>query len=94
MDDEARQDLMSIVDRLTADDRAYIAGLEESQVIRLHMGLGMAIRNRIRAGALQALFRWSHSQVPDDVRHFDDVTWPIVLEVWRTVRIPAGPTRQ
>ena len=94
MDEDAHRELMSIIERLTADDRAYIAGLEESQVIRLHHGFGTYIRNQIRAGELRALFRWSRTQVPVDVRHFDDVTWPIVMEVWRTVKAPPAPARQ
>jgi hypothetical protein len=86
VDDEAKAELMSIVDGLSPDARTSIAALPEERVIKLHFGLGAYIRNQIRQGGLRALYRWSRTQVPEDVKHFDSVTWPIVVEVWRAVK--------
>jgi hypothetical protein len=88
MDHEAKTELMSIVDGLSPEGRASIANLREDQVMRLHFGLGMYIRNQIRQGRLPALFRWSQTQVPGHMRHFDDVTFPILVEVWKLVNTP------
>lgn len=85
MDHEAKTELMSIVDGLSLEARASIASLREDQVILLHHGLGMYIRNQIRHNRLSALFRWSRTQVPEHVKHLDDVTFPILVEVWRVV---------
>jgi hypothetical protein len=59
MDHEAKTELMSIVDGLSPKGRASIASLREDQVSKLHFGFGLYIRNQIRQGRLQALFRWS-----------------------------------
>jgi hypothetical protein len=91
MDHEAKTELMSIVDGLSPEGRASIASLREDQVIRLHFGLGMYIRNQIRQGRLQALFRWSRTQVPEHVKSLDDVTFPIIVEVWRLVNDAPAP---
>jgi hypothetical protein len=64
MDHEAKIELMPIVDGLSPEGRASISSLREDQVMRLHFGLGMYIRNQIRQGRLPALFRWSRTQVP------------------------------
>jgi hypothetical protein len=85
MDHEAKAELISIFDGLSPEGRAAIASLREDQVIKLHFGLGLYIRNQIRQGRLQALFRWSRTQVPEHVKNLDDVTFPILVEVWRLV---------
>jgi len=90
MDTEARLELASVIDELSAEDRGFIAGISENDVIRLHHGLGTGIRNRFRAGSLPALLRWSCSQAPDP-QHLDDMSWPILMEIWRTLRARAEP---
>jgi hypothetical protein len=92
MDHEARVELMPLIEGLTDQARTYIASLPEQHVILLHHGFGMGVRNEIRAGGLWALFRWSQTQVPHDVHHFDNVTWPIIYEVWKTLRLSVVPT--
>jgi hypothetical protein len=91
MDHEAKTELMSVVDGLSPEARASIASLREDQVILLHFGLGGYIRNQIRQGRLPALFRWSRTQVPEHVKHLDDVTFPIHVEVWRLVNDASTP---
>jgi hypothetical protein len=54
MDHEAKTKLMSIVDRLSMEARAFIASLPEDHVMRLHLRLGTYIRNQIRRGRLPA----------------------------------------
>jgi hypothetical protein len=85
MDEEARLELMSIIDRLLPEDRRMMAELSEKDVIRLHHGLGTRIRNMIRSGELTALLSWSSAQAPGKAS-LDDKAWPILLEVWKTLR--------
>jgi hypothetical protein len=86
MDEEARLQLMSIIDRIPPGERRTIAELSEERVILLHHGLGMFIRNMIRSGELGALFRWSCAQAPGEPRSLDSLAWPILLEVWKVLR--------
>jgi hypothetical protein len=85
MDDDARRELASIIDRLSLKARRAISQTPEENLIILHHGLGTAIRNRIRAGELRALFRWSCAQVPH-ARSLDDRAWPIIVEIGRVLR--------
>lgn len=87
MDHEAKIELKSIVDGLSTEDRAFIAGLPEDGVVfHLHFGLGTYIRNQIRQGEFPALFRWSQTQLPELIGDLDDLTEPILLEIWRLVQ--------
>lgn len=86
MDEEARLQLLSIIQRISPEDRRRIADLPEDQVFTLHFGLGMGIRNMIRSGELAALYRWSRAQVPREFGDLDEFAWPIVPEVWKVLR--------
>jgi hypothetical protein len=59
---------------------------------RLHHGLGTYLRNRYRHGGLLALFRWSRSQLAE-VNHLDDLSEPILYEIWRVLRTPVPEIR-
>jgi hypothetical protein len=93
VDQEARFQLHSIIERLSPEDRLMIANLPRERVISLHHGLGTAIRNRIRAGELGALARWSKAQIGDQKLSFDALSWPILLQVWDTVRSSSDRTQ-
>ena len=84
MDAAARLQLMSLVNRIPLKERGAIAEMLQEHVIFLHHGLGTWIRNMIRSGEMNALFRWSCEQVPE-ARSLDDRARPIILEVWKTV---------
>ena len=86
MDQHAKQELMSIVDELSAEDRAFIASFSEDKIIRLHHGLGTYIRNANRGGRFGALFRWAETQLGTERRSFDALSWPILVEVWRALQ--------
>lgn len=85
MDEAARLQLMSIIDRIPLEDKRAIAEMPRECAILLHHGLGTWIRNLIRSGELSALFRWSCDQVPD-AGSLDDMAWPIIFEVWKALR--------
>jgi hypothetical protein len=86
LDREAKDELRSIIDGLSSEDRAHIRAIPADEVIRLHHGLGTRIRNRIRHNELKALFRWSRAQVPGGLGHLDHLAWPIVEEVWNQLQ--------
>lgn len=86
MEEEARIQLQTIIDGIPAPDRLAIAGLPRERVISLHRTLGRWIRNRYRSGEFVALFRWSRSQLPDHLRSMDDLSEPILVEIWRILR--------
>jgi len=86
LNDEARAELEAIIDRLSGASRDHIRTLEEGRVTgALRFTLGMDIRNRIRHGEIPALFRWSSAQLPEKI-HFDDLSGPILKEIWRVLR--------
>ena len=91
VDEEAKRELISVIDALSAEDRAFIANLREGGLYRLHHGLGTYIRNQFRQGGLPALFRWSRSQL-SVVNHFDDLSGPILREIWRVLRTSSEST--
>lgn len=87
MTPEAYAEIIVIVDDLSIEERTFVSALpEELDVILLHHSIGTGIRNRVRSGEIPALFAWSRTQIPAHVGHLDDVTWPIVLAVWRTLK--------
>ena len=90
MEQEARIQLQTIIDSIPPLDRLAIARLPREQVISLHFTLGMWIRNRYRSGEFAALFRWSRSQLPDDLRSMDDLSEPILLEIWSILQSEHG----
>ena len=89
MDQQAKRELMSIIDGLSAESRECIATLPEDRVNRLHFGLGTYIRNEHRQGRLTALFRWARTQISKEEMSFDSLSRPILLEVWRQERSTA-----
>ena len=86
MDVEARMQLQSVIDAIAPAARLEVAMLPRNDLIRLHHGLGTLIRNRIRAGELGALVRWSRDQTGAEARSFDDLSWPILVAVWTALR--------
>ena len=86
MDVEARAQLQSIIDALSPASRLYVAELPRENIILMHHGLGTHIRNRHRHGELRELFLWSRSQINDEVRSLDDLSWPILVTVWTSLR--------
>ena len=91
MDQQALREFSAIIDGLPPDERAFIASLSADEVILLHHGLGASVRNRIRAGRLRGLYAWSCTQLSNPAQHsFEELTWPIVLEVWKTLKPSTG----
>jgi len=82
MDVEARAQLQSIIDALSPASRLYVAELPREHIVLMHHGLGTHIRNRFRANELRALLLWSRSQINDEARSLDDLSWPILVAVW------------
>jgi len=83
---EAYAEMAGIIDALSIEERTFVSALPEADVILLHHGIGTGIRNRVRSGEIPALFVWSRTQVSAHVGHLDDMTWPIVLAVWRSLK--------
>ena len=88
MGEQARNELKSIIDGLSAKDREFISVLPEGDIIRLHRTLGRYIRNQFRSNELPALVRWSLAQLPEHP-HFDDLSWPVLVKIWKALR-PQG----
>jgi hypothetical protein len=86
VDEEARAQLHFLIEGLSTEDRLMIAKLPRGDVISLHHRLGTVIRNQVRAGELGALFRWSKAQIGDQKLSLDALSWPILLQIWETVR--------
>jgi hypothetical protein len=89
VDEQAKRELTSIIDGLSAESREFIAALPEDRVGRLHFGLGVYIRNEHRQGRLTALFRWARTQISKEPMSFDSLSRPILREVWKQVKSSA-----
>jgi hypothetical protein len=86
MNQEAQFQLKSIIDGFRPDNRRAIAAMPEQNLIRLHHGLGTWVRNLIRSNEIGALSLWSRSQVPGGVKHFDDLSGPIIHAIREALR--------
>ncbi|HEX3755269.1 MAG TPA: hypothetical protein VHV26_09355, partial [Rhizomicrobium sp.] len=83
----ASRELAEIIASRTAEDRRFIVGLEQEQLIRLHHGVGTRVRNDFRGNKLPALRRWAHSQLPESsALSFDALSYPILAEIWRALK--------
>jgi hypothetical protein len=74
-----------VIASLSDEDKATIAAMAESELIGLHFGLGMWIRNNLGLwqgnGELMQAIREL-----DQAIHPDDVSMVIIAAVWRRVR--------
>ncbi len=86
MDVEAPAQLQPVIDAISPAARLEVAKPPRDQLIQLHHGLGTLIRNRIRAGELGGLFRWSRDHTGAEARSLDDLSWPILVAVWTALR--------
>jgi hypothetical protein len=53
----ARQDIEALVERLPPEDRKALRAMAEGELIRLHWGYGMGLRNQFRPGQIFASFQ-------------------------------------
>jgi hypothetical protein len=83
-------DIRAIVDSLRPEDREYIRGLPEADLIRLHRTLGRALRNSFRSGRYSDLFRHCNEQETPQTRSFDSISATALRLVWEFLRRPAA----
>jgi hypothetical protein len=70
---------------LSDEDKGRIAGMAEADLIGLHFGLGMWIRNNLGLWqGNQALMQSIRQHTPDI--HPDDVSMVIIEAVWKRLR--------
>lgn len=70
---------------LSDEDKNQIAGMAEGDLIGLHLGLGMWIRNNLGLWqGNQALMQSIRQHTPDI--HPDDVSMVIIEAVWKRLR--------
>lgn len=86
MNIEALAELEKIIAELSNDDKKTISELDEAHLIRLHHGLGTVIRNKFRQNQCPALLKWSRGTYPNGKAHFDDLSMPVLLAIWKIVK--------
>jgi hypothetical protein len=62
LDARAQQDLEALVSQLKPEDRQSLRDMAESELIRLHFGYGMWLRNQFRQNKFSELFRFCHAK--------------------------------
>ena len=85
-----RQDIEKCVERLEPKDRDLLRGMSESELIRLHMGYGMWLRNQFRQNELPHLSAFCFAKVPSESRSWDATSAVAIREIWLHVRSGAG----
>jgi hypothetical protein len=85
-----RQDIEKCVERLEPTDRELLRGMPEDELIRLHMGYGMWLRNQFRQNELPHLATFCFAKVPSESRNFDAMSAEAIREIWLHIRSGAG----
>ena len=87
MEERAHAELITIIAGLKEADRAYIVALDQSEILRLHHGLGRFIRNEMRGGKLPALCKWATALAQESQKpmSFDALSLPVLQEIWKSL---------
>jgi len=75
---------------LEPKDRELLREMLESELIRLHMGYGMWLRNQFRHDELPHLFAFCRARVPSESLSFDAMSTVAIREIWLHVRAEQG----
>ncbi|MBV9221966.1 MAG: hypothetical protein JO366_00535 [Methylobacteriaceae bacterium] len=86
MESEARFEIEELVEKLTPEDRKLLRDMSESELIQLHMGYGMWLRNQFRRGELPHLFKSCSARIRSEDRGFDAISTVAIREIWLHVR--------
>jgi hypothetical protein len=82
-DISVRQEIEKLVDMLTPELHKFFLGSSESDLIKLHRGYGMWLRNQFRQNAYPHLFRFCSAQVPREHLSFDAISGVAIRLIWR-----------
>jgi hypothetical protein len=83
----ARQDVEALIELLNATVRQSIRDMEEDELLQLHHGLGMWLRNQFRAGGYPNLIRFCDASMrPDEARSLDAFSGIAIREIWRRLQ--------
>ena len=86
MESEARLEIEELVEKLTPEDRKLLRDMSESELIQLHIGYGMWLRNQFRRGELPRLFKFCLARVRSEDRSFDAISTVAIREIWLHIR--------
>jgi hypothetical protein len=85
-----REDIEKCIERLEPKDRELLRGMSEGELIRLHMGYGMWLRNQFRHNKLPHLSAFCYAKVPPESLSFDALSEVAIREIWLHVRSGVG----
>ena len=86
LDTEARRDIETLIERLKPEDRQAISAMAESDLILLHFGYGMWLRNQFRQNKFPDLVRFCDARTTPETRSFDEFSAIAIHEIWRRLR--------
>ena len=82
MESEARREVEKLIENLKPEDRELLSAMPESELVRLHRGYGMWLRNQFRQNKLPHLFKSCSAMVLPENRSFDAISAVAIREIW------------
>ena len=86
LDTRAQRDIEALIQRLKPEDRQFLRGLTETELVRLHFSYGLWLRNQFRQNKIPDLFRFCSAKIPPDTLSFDEISAVAIREIWRHLR--------
>ena len=82
MDGNARHEIEKLVENLKPELRELLSAMPESELIELHFGYGMWLRNQFHQNKLPHLFKFCSAMVLPENRSFDAISGVAIREIW------------
>jgi hypothetical protein len=90
-DIHVRQDIEKLAEQLEPEQCRLLRDMSESELIRLHWGYGMGLRNQFRQGKFPYLFKFCSAEIPFENLSFDAISAVAIREIWLHVRSGRSP---
>ena len=90
-DIRVRQDIEKLVEQLEPELCKSLRDTSEGELIRLHRGYGMGLRNQFRQGKFPHLLKFCSAEIPSEDLSFDAISAVAIREIWLHVRSTRPP---
>jgi hypothetical protein len=87
MKSETQREIETLIEALEPECRERIRAMSDGELIKLHLGYGMWLRNQFREGKLPHLFRSCSAKVTPESRSFDAISAAAIREIWLHIRL-------
>jgi hypothetical protein len=88
IESQIRTDVEQILGGMPAEDRERLRAMSQVDLIMLHHGLGMELRNAFRANRFPALSAYCHAAIKEggEPLSFDALSSVAIREIWRILQ--------